>query len=284
MKCLYCIPALILLYSSDSLSAGWESAPNHAGIAVLGGSLHVIGTTSPVWLWKVGSARTEFNREIKAGDNTLSVFMKEDVPLLLGKTKEAFDKTGKGSHAVPVIEFYRADNVPVDISWIPGSQGDGIVFLPVDNADTGARIGDVKIYAKAFGALALTEYGYDEDARITQTAGNNTTWPYVFNGGVMGMNSWKTQDGMDYITRMSNGTVTAQEIWQQLKNKTPLIPGNPVFANENGFNDLLGDGFLYAGAYALGIPKGNKLELQFNAPVADIIRWKSSMTVKITYL
>lgn len=283
MKRLYCIPALTLLYGSAAVSAGWESAP-YSGMVGLGGNLHVIGTISPVWLWKLGNARTEFNREIKTGDKTLSVFMREDVPLLLGKTKEAFDKTGKGSHAVPVIEFFRADNVPVDISWIPGSQGEGIIFLPVDDANTGIRIGDAKIYTKAFGALALTEYGYDEDARITQTAGNNTTWPYVFNGGVMGMNSWKTRDGMDYIARISRNTVTAQDIWQQLRNKTPLIPGSPVFANENSFNDLLGDGFLYAGAYALGIPEGNKIELQFNTPVADIIHWKSLLTVKITYL
>ncbi|EBU7005296.1 fimbrial [Salmonella enterica subsp. enterica serovar Kintambo] len=244
-----------------------------------------MGTTSPVWLWKSGIKHTEFNREIKTGEKTLSVFMREDVPLLLGKTKEAFDKAGRGSRAVPVIEFFDADNVPVEISWISGSQGEGIIFLPVDDATTpGRRIGKVNIYTKAFGALALTEYGYDEDARIIQTAGDNTNNAYVFNGGVMGMNSWKTKDGMDYIARMSSDTVTAQDIWQQLKNKTPLIPGSPVFSNESSFNDLLGDGFLYAGAYALGIPKGNKMDLIFDHQITDITRWKSLLTVKITYL
>ena len=61
MKRFYCIPALILLYGSDAFSVGWESAAHHSGMVALGGNLHVIGTTSPVWLWKLGGGRTEFN-------------------------------------------------------------------------------------------------------------------------------------------------------------------------------------------------------------------------------
>lgn len=47
-------------------------------------------------------------------------------------------------------------------------------------------------------------------ARITRTPGNNSADVYVFNGGVPGAKTWRTADGLRFISRMIQSGVMYQ--------------------------------------------------------------------------
>ncbi|ELT9943272.1 fimbrial, partial [Escherichia coli] len=52
---------------------------------------------------------------------------------------------------------------------------------------------------------------------------------------------------------------------------------------ESGYQDLVGEGWFYSGAYALGISSGAALNLHFSKPVTGQSDWRAGMTVIIRY-
>ncbi|ECC3383016.1 fimbrial [Salmonella enterica subsp. enterica serovar Give] len=274
-----------LCFSGGQACAGhWDnSAVGVNGSVTLGGKIHVLGGLRPVWMWKAGGYRDFFHH---TGDMTeqhtrLTVSAPTDILLLAGKSQAAFDGSAVPAHIVPVIRL-TADSVPVAIQWISGSAGEGVLVLPLHRNGESAGAGHLLLRVRAFGALGASPYD-GLDARIIQTLGDNTDYPYVFNGGVMGMNAWTTRAGLDYIARMTGNEVTADTIWAQLQEKISGLPATPVSENAGIYEDLKEEGLLYAGAYALGIPQGNPLELRFSAPVTSQITWRATLNVEIHY-
>ena len=61
--------------------------------------------------------------------------------------------------------------------------------------------------------LFLRVHLTDEDgfgARIIQMLGDNSADAYVFNGGVPDSSTWRTADGLNFISRMTEGEVSAE--------------------------------------------------------------------------
>lgn len=69
----------------------------------------------------------------------------------------------------------------------------------------------------------------------------------------------------------------------QLKQGVQGVPYSQVIADEIGYQDLVGEGWFYSGAYALGISSGAVLNLYFSKPVTGQSVWRVGMTVIIRY-
>ena len=95
--------------------------------------------------------------------------------------------------------------------------------------------------------------------------------------------TWRTADGLNFISRMTEGEVSAESIWTQLKQGVPGVSDSPVITDESGYQDLVGEGWFYSSAYALGISSGAVLNLHFSKPVTGQSVWRAGMTVIIRY-
>ncbi|HFP0687498.1 TPA: fimbrial [Escherichia coli] len=251
----------------------------------LRGTIMPYDDTLPPWSWKTGGYTGFSNKisELTSNGTRLTVGAPHNLLLLAGKSARAFEgsKTS-GAGIVPVIQLVGSDGDEIRIQWASGTPGQGLLVLPLNVTGDSQTTGTLAAEVQAFGALAWAE----EDgfgARITQTLGNNSADAYVFNGGVPDSSAWSTADGLGFISRMTEGEVSAESIWEQLKLGVPGVPDSPVIADESGYQDLVGEGWFYSGAYALGISSGAVLNLYFSESVTGQSVWRAGMTVIIRY-
>mgnify|MGYP004638680923 CR=1 FL=1 len=247
-----------------------------------GGTITPYDDSLPPWLWKTGGY-TGFSNKISelAGNGTrLTVSAPYDLLLLAGKSARAFK--GNKAGIVPVIQLKGSDGSEIHIQWARGTPGQGLLVLPLSVTGDTQTAGTLAAEVQAFGALAWAEDdGFG--ARITQTLGNNSADAYVFNGGVPDSSTWRTADGLSFISRMTEGEVSAESVWAQLRQIIPGMSDSPVITDESGYQDLVGEGWFYSGAYALGISSGAALNLHFSKPVTGRSDWRAGMTVIIRY-
>ncbi|EHK1727165.1 fimbrial [Escherichia coli] len=276
----------LLICGKVSAGNGWQSGGREQGTVEFVGVITPYDDSLPPWLWKTGGY-TMFNNRINelTGHGTrLTVSAPRDLLLLAGKSVRAFEGCEtSGAGIVPVIQLKGSDGSETHIQWASGTPGQGVLILPLSvTGDTQTAAGTLIAEVQAFGALAWAE----EDgfgARITQTLGNNSADAYVFNGGVPDSSTWRTADGLSFISRMTEGEVSAESIWTQLKQGVPGVSDSPVITDESGYQDLVGEGWFYSGAYALGIYSGAVLNLYFSKPVTEQSVWRAGMTVIIRY-
>lgn len=276
----------LLICSKASADTGWQSGESLQGAVEFGGTItQLYDGKLPPWLWKTGGYSGFSNKINELNDNKtrLTISAPHDLLLLAGKSERAFkgSKTS-GAGIVPVIQLKGSDGSEIRIQWVSGMQGQGLLVLPLSVTGDTQTTGTLAAEVQAFGALAWAEDdGFG--ARITQTLGNNSTDAYVFNGGVLSRSTWRTVDGLSFISRMTEGEVSAESIWTLLKQGVPGVPDSPVIADESGYQDLVGEGWFYSGAYALGISSGAALNLHFSRPVTGQTDWRAGMTVIIRY-
>lgn len=276
----------LLICGKVSAATGWQSGGDFHGALELSGIITPYDDSLLPWMWKTGGY-TEFNNRFSdLTDNgiRLTVSAPYDLLLLAGKSERVFEgSVTSGARIVPIIQLMGSDGVEIRIQWVSGTPGRGLLVLPLKVTGDSQTTGTLTVEGQAFGALAWAE----EDgfgARITQTLGNNSVDAYVFNGGVPGAtNTWRTADGLSFISRMTDGEVSAESLWEQLKHGVPDVPKSPVIADESGYQDLVGEGWFYSGGYALGISSGTPLNLRFNTPVTGLSVWRAGMTVIIRY-
>ncbi|EKY6629927.1 fimbrial, partial [Escherichia coli] len=268
-----------------SADTGWQSGGDFHGTVEFGGTITPYDDSLPPWLWKTGGYTGFSNKisELTGNGTRLTVSAPRDLLLLAGKSERAFEgsKTS-GAGIVPVIQLKGSDGSEIRIQWASSTPGQGLLVLPLSVTGDTQTTGTLAAEVQAFGALAWAEDdGFG--ARITQTLGNNSADAYVFNGGVSDSSTWHTADGLSFISRMTEGEVSAESIWAQLRQIIPGMSDSPVITDENGYQDLVGEGWFYSGAYALGISSGAALNLHFSKPVTGQSDWRAGMTVIIRY-
>ncbi|ENB3514560.1 fimbrial (plasmid) [Escherichia coli] len=276
---------LLLICGNVSASTGWQSGRYFQGAVDFGGVITPYNDTLPPWLWKTGGYTGFSNKISELTDNgmRLTVSAPHDLLLLAGKSARFFEGSEtSGTGIVPVIQLKGSDGSEIRIQWARGTPGQGVLVLPLNVIGDTQTAGTLAAEVQAFGALAWAEDdGFG--ARITQTLGNNSADAYVFNGGVPDSSTWRTADGLSFISRMTEGEVSAESIWTQLKQGVPGVSDSPVITDESGYQDLVGEGWFYSGAYALGISSGAVLNLHFSKPVVGQSVWRAGMTVIIRY-
>lgn len=209
----------LLICGKVSADAGWQSGGDFQRTVEFGGTITPYDDTLPSWLWKTGGYTGFSNKisELTGNGTRLTVSAPHDLLLLAGKSARAFEggKTS-GAGIVPVIQLTGSDGADIRIQWASGTPGQGLLVLPLSVSGDLQTTGTLAAEVQAFGALAWAE----EDgfgARITQTLGNNSADSYVFNGGVPDSSTWRTADGLSFISRMTEGEMSAESIWTQLK-------------------------------------------------------------------
>ncbi|EAR3056683.1 fimbrial [Escherichia coli] len=276
---------LLLICGNVPASTGWQSGRYFLGGVEFGGVITPYDDSLPPWLWKTGGYTGFSNKisELTGNGTRLTVSAPYDLLLLAGKSARAFEGSEtSGAGIVPVIQLKGSDGSEIHIQWARGTPGQGLLVLPLSVTGDTQTAGTLAAEVQAFGALAWAEDdGFG--ARITQTQGNNSADAYVFNGGVPDSSTWRTADGVSFISRMTGGEVSAESIWAQLRQIIPGMPDSPVMADESGYQDLVGEGWFYSGAYALGISSGAVLNLHFSKPVTGQSVWRAGMTVIIRY-
>ncbi|EQB1642643.1 fimbrial [Escherichia coli] len=276
---------ILLICGKVSADTGWHSGRDFQGTVELRGTIMPYDDPLPPWLWKTGGYTGFSNKisELTSNRTRLTVSVPHDLLLLAGKSARAFEGSEtSGAGIVPVIQLVGSDGGEIRIQWASGTPGQGLLVLPLNVTGDSQTTGTLAAEVQAFGALAWAE----EDgfgARITQTLGNNSADAYVFNGGVPDSNAWSTADGLSFISRMTEGEVSAESIWKQLKLGVPGVPDSPVIADESGYQDLVGEGWFYSGVYVLGISSGTVLNLHFSEPVTGQSAWRAGITVIIRY-
>lgn len=275
----------LLIFGKAHASTGWQSGGDFQGTVKLNGTITPYDDSPTPWMWKLGGYDKFSNStsELTSNGTHLTIRAPYDLLLLAGKSTRAFEGSAiLGAGIVPVIQLRGRDASEIRIQWADGTPGQGLLVLPVEVEGDTQTAGTLAAEVQAFGALAWAE----EDgfgARITQTLGNNSADAYVFNGGVPDTNTWRTVDGLNFISRMTEGEVSAESLWRQLKLRVPDVSDSPVIVNESGYQDLIGKGWFYAGGYALGISSGSSLNLHFNTLVTGQSVWQAGMTVIICY-
>lgn len=280
-----CLFSFLLICGKSSADTGWQSDREFQGAVEFGGTITLYDGTLPPWLWKTGGYTGFSNKisELTGNGTRLKVSVPHDLLLLAGKSARAFEGSEtSGAGIVPVIQLKGSDGSEIHIQWARGTPGQGGLVLPLSVTGNTQTVGTLVAEIQAFGALAWAEDdGFG--ARISQTLGNNSADAYVFNGGVPDSSTWRTADGLNFISRMTGGEVSAESIWTQLKQGVQGVPDSPVMADESGYQDLVGEGWFYSGAYALGISSGAVLNLHFSKPVTGQSVWRAGMTVIIRY-
>ncbi|HBB8672460.1 TPA: fimbrial, partial [Escherichia coli] len=209
----------LLICGKVSADTGWQSGGDFQGAVEFGGTIMPYDDSLPPWLWKTGGYTGFSNKISELTDNgtRLTVSAPHDLLLLAGKSERAFEGSEtSGAGIVPVIQLNGSDGSEIHIQWASGTPGQGLLVLPLSVTGDTQTAGTLAAEVQAFGALAWAE----EDgfgARITQTLGNNSADAYVFNGGVPDSSTWRTADGLSFISRMTEGEVSAESIWTQLK-------------------------------------------------------------------
>ena len=275
----------LLICGKVSADTGWQSGGEFQGTVKFGGTITPYDDSLPPWLWKTGGYTGFSNKisELTGNGTRLTVSAPRDLLLLAGKSERAFEgsKTS-GAGIVPVIQLKGSDGSEIRIQWASSTPGQGLLVLPLSVTGDTQTTGTLAAEIQAFGALAWAEDdGFG--ARITQTLGNNSADAYVFNGGVSDSSTWHTADGLSFISRMTEGEVSAESVWAQLRQIIPGMTDSPVITDESGYQDLVGEGWFYSGAYALGISSGAVLNLHFSKPVTGQSVWRAGMTVIIRY-
>ncbi|EBX6890527.1 hypothetical protein LF005_004537 [Salmonella enterica] len=249
-----------------------------------GGTMEFGGTITPqptdvTWMWKLGAGKTDFNAQLSDLTNDgkkLSITNATDMPLLLGKLEHAF--VGRVGIA-PNIEFTGYDNVAITPEW-SGEEGSGTLTLPVKSGD-GAKMGTFVMPVQGVGGLlwALSDgTGGAQSRHASGTSG-------AFKGGTGSWASTPAMDAMDVIFKKF-GTNDFNDLDAQLRAFPGLSNIAPDLSNIAGSTTAPLDqtNYVYTGTYALGVPAGKIIDVNFTNSVTTNTEWKAPLTIKISYI
>lgn len=182
----------LLICGKVSADTGWQSGGDFQGTVKFGGTITPYDDSLPPWLWKTGGYTGFSNKisELTGNGTRLTVSAPRDLLLLAGKSERAFEgsKTS-GAGIVPVIQLKGSDGSEIRIQWASGTPGQGLLVLPLSVTGDTQTTGTLAAEVQAFGALS----------------------------------TWHTADGLSFISRMTEGEVSAESIWAQLRQ---IIPGH----------------------------------------------------------
>ncbi|EGC4561136.1 hypothetical protein H9J55_004315 [Escherichia coli] len=229
------------------------------------------------WVWAVGQGYDQFSHttlELTDFGKKLTITAGENMPLLVGKTTAAFE----GSPGIsPQIAFSDSKGV-INPVWADDNAA-GTMTLTVNDAQQ-QEIGSMTLNVKAFAPVAWSKTNATEGVSLRYM--NNSTGSFTGSTGVF-------QSTPDFATvnaiLNAFGAPTLQELQAQIKS----YPGLADIANNESnrvitsSDDYSAAGWAYAGAYALGIPTGNQLVIDFNSAVLAETQWNAPLMMQVSY-
>ncbi|CTY36908.1 hypothetical protein ACVBBW_004730 [Escherichia coli] len=240
-------------------------------------------STPVVWQWKVGDGKIDFSSETRQMDSSkqqLDIAVENDIPILLGRMQDAAkgDSFNHGG-AKPTIAFTSNGKV---ITPITNTNGHMILNVDIVDASTSSsKLGSMTINATAAGTAAIMSF----DKSDLSISGMYAPSDSVFYGGLP-----KIMEGSLLNAGVANTLITSLggESTENLVQKIKNIAGDQGLSVSSSDGYFAADGWIdssryYAFAYGMGIKQGDKLTLNFDAPVSQTTQWKAPLGITISY-
>ena len=277
-KTLIALAVAVFATSGTAIAAlGAFSPSNTNNTITFGGSITPDHQDYNVWTWAVGQGYENFNNKISELTNdkkNLTITANENMPLLVGKTLTPFEGTPGIS---PQIEFLDSKG-PLLIMWA-NDNAEGSMTLTVN--DTQQReIGSMTLNVTALAPVAWAKK--DASTGVSIRYLNNFSGSFI--GSTGGFNSPPSFAQVDDIST-AFGAPSLAEMQRQLKS----YPGLSNIADDTtdlvapSSNNYASVGWIYTGAYALGIRDGQSISITFASPVTNETQWKAPLMIQISY-
>ncbi|ENR8844773.1 hypothetical protein ACEXEA_004198 [Escherichia coli] len=229
------------------------------------------------WVWAVGQGYDNFTHETTAltdSGKKLTIIAKENMPLLVGKTTEAFEGA---PGLAPQIAFSDSKGGITPV-WADDN-AEGTMTLTVNDAQQ-KEIGSMKLNVNAIAPVgwAKTDASTGIDLRYHPTSSGS------FTGSTGKFASSPTFAKVNAILDAFDAPVF-RDIEEQIKSYPGLSGIHVVTSGVVGTTSDKYDssGWAYAGAYALGISNGKALEVNFNSPVNAETHWTAPLKMQVSY-
>ncbi|EFU7685756.1 hypothetical protein HSY88_002158 [Escherichia coli] len=249
--------------SGSAMAAGWEQNGSGTNV-VLGGTLTPVAKVTP-WEVKTGAEVTNLNALIQKGQTSVTVSVKQAIPVLGIRTHTADAFTGIAEIS-PQINYGGA----IDVNGFSA----GVTTLTLDVTDANG---------KKMGTMSAP---FLAGAGMSRTGNNNDAYSaYVYDG--YKISSFK--GGL--------GTSAAQvlpDLATVISRVGALDPGFTANFNQQGAKSgktwrsvaFENKSTQYSGFYGSGIESGSKIAITLDKAVSGDgdIAWKASLPVTVTYM
>ncbi|AOV98197.1 hypothetical protein A9798_15385 [Edwardsiella hoshinae] len=283
-------------YAALTWQTGEINLPNAFS---LGGTFYSANHFNGEWQWAVGGNLSGFNNKLgdisdTNGAHTMQVAVAADAPILLGMTKKAFGSPlASGVGAIPQISFKGANSqsVPLTPSATPGQ---GTITIPLMQGGTTntstTPLGTAKFTVKYAGVSLDGTHTSSPGAITAKSLYSSSATNGIFFGGLPA-SADKVFNGpaeaQTLITKF-NSSFSQSLLVEQIKTAFSITssPGptvsnatNPAQENtqHNGTTEV------FAAAYALGIEKGQNIELTFTNKPTATTEWKAPLQIEVSY-
>ena len=271
------VAASAAVSGSAMAALGAFSAGNTNASVSISGVITKAGTSNP-WVWAVGQPYDKFKHstiDLSEEATKLTITAGENMSLLVGKVNNAFSG---GTGLTPKIQFTDY-NGKVTPSWT-GSNAKGSMQLAVRD-DQQQEIGTMTMNIKAVAPLYYASTTSSSISGMIQSGATD----YAFAGAVGGYGKYGTKSEIDEVLT-AFGAPATQVIMNQIK-KFPGMEGisdhTDSYLNSN-YTALTYNNNIYAGAYALGVPVGDKITIKFNKAIIADTKWQTQLNMTVTYV
>ncbi|MGM6925516.1 hypothetical protein ABOB24_26050, partial [Escherichia coli] len=228
------------------------------------------------WVWAAGQGYDKFRNKLSdlTNDSTRLVMNADEyMPILVGKTSRAI--VGREG-VTPGISLADA-NGKVTASWDSNGRARGRLQIAANGSD-GTQIGVLSIPVTGVGVIAQAPKT-GMDTIIVEHTRRGVFAPAL--GRFWAAPHFSEIDN-EFIG--AYGGPTIGELVEQLKFynnnlKTPNVDYSSLYPEIK----LTNPDKVYSGAYALGIPIGEQIVLDFNQKLSSETVWNAPLTVQVTY-
>ncbi|QPR27071.1 hypothetical protein I6G97_11520 [Edwardsiella hoshinae] len=262
----------------------------------LGGTFYSANHFNGEWQWAVGGNLSGFNNKLSDisdtnGVYTMPVAVAADAPILLGMTKKAFGSPlASGVGAIPQISFKGANSQSAHLTP-SATPGQGTITIPLmQNGSTGAtatQLGTAKFTVK-YAGVSLDGIFTSATGPVTvQSLYSAGATSGIFFGGLPAAQNEvlaSSSAAQNLIAKFSGPAQSdlVSQITTALTGLTnPTVSNTTTAVQENTQHN--GTTEVFAAAYALGIEKGQNIELTFTSKPTATTEWKAPLQIEVSY-
>jgi len=271
--------------SGSALAAASWAPGDFSKTLNFGGSI-IADEARQKWSWSAGDSMDNFVhtlRDMTENNTKLRITIREDKPILIGKTDEAFSVpvTG-GAAAIPLISFTDAAGERQLLKRVSGSSGLGVgtLDLIIKNKDTDEAIGTLRATLTA--AAVRGKSGDSNEVSLDSLYANDNN--SIFSGGLPkgeGVLIKEANNAADFIALM--GGLSSADILNQIKEVKPDVTSVSPQNATTTESMVSTNGEVISASYALGFKNGQTIVAEFTDAVSTTTQWVAPLNIAVTY-
>ncbi|MCX8980966.1 hypothetical protein NLN92_23530 [Citrobacter portucalensis] len=276
-----------LIGVATPVMAATFSSTSTGGTVDINGEI-VVPPAQGVWAWDtpIDQVMDSTIAALSNGGKTLTMPAANNIMVIAGNMTDvvAGGVAGLSNNKVSIVLTDKnGKTVPITLDTVANS-GKAKLTLPVtDDAGTN-QIGTMKLPVKIAQGITMAAQADSFPTFLSAVSTNSPAGLFVNNGPYFNSatnallpglaNQWLSDMGIDIskITPKYNAKLS----------KT--FPGSFNFGQGVSSDSTSSPSYYYAGMYAMGVPKNDSVVIDFNNAITTNTKWKTSLTVNITYL